>query len=97
MALLKRELHKLTRGSWANDEDWWYLVFDAETYRLYVEHKWSYVDVYNLNAVPDSGTAEMDIADFLGRRGQELKRGESQARAALAQLLLELVQGGSKA
>ena len=54
MALLKRELHRSIKGPVANDEDWWHLVFDTDTKRLYVEHRWAHVDV--------SGAGEATVA-----------------------------------
>jgi hypothetical protein len=40
MALLKRELHRASRGPILTDEDTWQLVFDTDSKRLYVEHRW---------------------------------------------------------
>src|SRR3954453_4960794 len=45
MALLKRELHRASRSPVLNDEDQWHLVFDTDSKRLYVEHRWAHVDV----------------------------------------------------
>jgi hypothetical protein len=97
MPLLNRELHKTVRGPMGCNEDWWRLVFDTEGKRLYVEHEWAYLDVRVRGARPDDGTTEMDIAEFLGRSGQELKRGEDQAQKELVRLLSELTQGRSNA
>jgi hypothetical protein len=69
MALLKRELHKASRSPVLNDEDQWHLVFDTDSKRLYVEHQWAHVDVRG-PTVADSGTAQLDIAEYLNQGGQ---------------------------
>src|SRR5215210_6496503 len=69
MALLKRELHRASRGPILNDEDQWHLVFDTDSKRLYVEHRWTHVDVRG-PGVAESGTAQLDIADYLSQGGQ---------------------------
>ena len=69
MALLTRELHRSSRGSVLKDEDQWHLVFDTDSKRLYVEHRWTHVDVRGTD-VAESGTAEMEIAEYLNQGGQ---------------------------
>ena len=69
MALLTRELHRSSRGSVLKDEDQWHLVFDTDSKRLYVEHRWTHVDVRGSDAV-ESGTAQLDIAEYLNQGGQ---------------------------
>jgi len=69
MALLKRELHRASRSPVLNDEDQWHLVFDTDSKRLYVEHRWAHVDVRGPD-VAESGTAQLDIAEYLNQGGQ---------------------------
>ena len=69
MALLKRELHSSSSGPLLNDEDQWDLVFDTDSKRLYVEHRWTQVDVRGPD-VAESGTAQLDIAEYLNQGGQ---------------------------
>src|SRR4051812_49548226 len=69
MALLKRELHRASRGPILNDEDQWHLVFDTDSKRLYIEHRWTHVDVRG-PGIAESGTAQLDIADYLSQGGQ---------------------------
>ena len=69
MALLKRELHRASRGPILNDEDQWDLVFDTGSKRLYIEHRWAHVDVRGPD-VAESGTAELDLAEYLNQGGQ---------------------------
>jgi len=69
MAVLKRGLHSRAKGPVMNNEDWWRLVFDDETGRLYVEHEWHHVDVQG-NGAAREGTEEIEIADFLNEGGQ---------------------------
>ena len=69
MALLKRELHRASRDPILNDEDQWHLVFDTDSKRLYVEHQWTHVDVRGPDAA-ESGTAQLDLADYLNQGGQ---------------------------
>ena len=68
MALLKRELHRASRAPTLNDEDHWHLVFDTDSKRLYVEHRWTHADVRGPDA--ESGTAQLDLADYLNQGGQ---------------------------
>ena len=44
MAFLKRELHRQVKGPEVTELDFWNLVFDTDTKRLYVEHEWTYLD-----------------------------------------------------
>jgi hypothetical protein len=90
MPLLRKELHKRVKGSLANDEDWWRLVFDTDAKRLYVEHEWSHVDL-GANGRADSGKAETDIATFLAQGGEGAPQRE------LAQLLHRLFEEESNA
>ena len=69
MALLTRELHRSSRAPLLKDEDQWHLVFDTDSKRLYVEHRWTHVDVRGSDAV-ESGTAQLDIAEYLNQGGQ---------------------------
>ena len=69
MALLKRELHRASRGPILTDEDTWHLVFDTDSKRLYVEHRWAHVDVRGPD-VAESGAAQLDIAEYLNQGGQ---------------------------
>ena len=64
MALLKRILHNRSKGSMNQDEDWWRIVFDTESKRLYVEHEWEHLDPYK-GGNGDCGTREFEISDFL--------------------------------
>jgi hypothetical protein len=87
MTVLKRELSKRRAGPVLNDEDWWRLVFDTETKRLYVEHEWEYVDVRR-GGKADSGRLEIDLAAFLN----ESRQGPAQRE--LLGLISSLFGGG---
>ena len=69
MALLKRELNRSAKGPVQNDEDWWHLVFDTDAKRLYVEHRWGYVDVRGAGEA-NSGTEQFEVGDYLKQGGQ---------------------------
>jgi hypothetical protein len=69
MAVLKRELHRSVKGPAMSDEDWWHLVFDTDTKRLYIEHEWHHVDVRG-DREPDIGRTELEIAEYLTQGGQ---------------------------
>ncbi len=79
MALLKRELHRSSRAPVLNEEDQWHLVFDTDSKRLYVEHRWTHVDVRG-PGVAESGTAEMEIAEYLNQGGQTAGHREPRQR-----------------
>ncbi|MFG3593654.1 hypothetical protein [Bradyrhizobium sp. RDI18] len=69
MAFLKRELHRQVKGPEITELDFWNLVFDTDTKRLYVEHEWSYLDS-RIRGVADYRTDVMDIAEYLTQGGQ---------------------------
>lgn len=88
MALLKRELHRTARGPVMNDEDWWRLVFDTDTKRLYVEHEWAHMDVRK-GGQAENGVAEIEIASFLSEASQ------GRAQQELLRLLTRLFEGNA--
>ncbi|WP_028345602.1 hypothetical protein [Bradyrhizobium murdochi] len=69
MAFLKRELHRQVKGPEITELDFWNLVFDTDTKRLYVEHEWSYLDS-RIRGAADYRTDVMDIAEYLTQGGQ---------------------------
>ena len=69
MALLIRELQRSAKGPVANDEDWWRLVFDTDTKRLYVEHEWQHTEVRG-GARSDQGKEPIEIPEYLTQAGQ---------------------------
>ncbi|GJE46861.1 hypothetical protein [Methylobacterium soli] len=69
MALLIRELQRSAKGSGANDEDWWRLVFDTDTKRLYVEHEWQHTEVREAGH-SGQGKERVEIPDYLTQAGQ---------------------------
>ena len=79
MAKLTRQLHKLTKGG---NEEWWTLVFDTDTQRLYIEHEWSHTDVWRASR-SSSGAAEFNINSFLAE-------GEAPAQAELQRIIESL-------
>lgn len=64
MALLKRQIHRRRAGPASIDEDCWYLVFDTETKRFFVEHEWGQDDV-SRNGKVSLGTVELEITAYL--------------------------------
>jgi hypothetical protein len=69
MAFLKRELHRQVKGPEVTELDFWNLVFDTDTKRLYVEHESTHLDSRIRGAV-DYRTDIMDIAAYLTQGGQ---------------------------
>jgi hypothetical protein len=69
MAFLKRELHRQVKGPEITELDFWNLVFDTDTKRLYVEHEWTYLDS-RIRGTADYRTDVMDIAAYLTQGGQ---------------------------
>ena len=85
MARMVREFHRSARGPVLNDEDWWRLVFDTETGRLFVQHEWAYLDARR-GGPPANAMREIEIPDALAGR---LPR---QAHAKLVELLGSLFE-----
>ncbi|NOJ42844.1 hypothetical protein [Bradyrhizobium australiense] len=69
MAFLKRELHRQVKGPEITELDFWSLVFDTDSKRLYVEHEWTYMDP-RIRGAADYRTDAMDIAEYLTQGGQ---------------------------
>ena len=70
MPVIKRELHRTTKGSVLSDEGWWYLAHDTDSDRVFVLHEW-------VRGEPDRRTAEIELSPFLGEDGpaqRELRR-----------------------
>jgi hypothetical protein len=76
MTVIEREFYRSFRGPGAADEDFWLLVFDHETKRLFVRHEWQ--------TTRHTGVDEFEIAEFLTQ--------ESAAQAALIEILFDRVR-----
>jgi hypothetical protein len=63
MPLLKRQLHSHRASPLSLGGDWWYLVFDTDTKRFYVEHQWEY-DRARPGDKVESGAVEMLAKNF---------------------------------
>jgi hypothetical protein len=61
MAVIQRKFYQSWRGPAPDDEDSWWLVYDAEIRRLLVRHEWQ--------ASGHSGFDELEIAEFLQQAG----------------------------
>ena len=61
MAVVQREFYRSARGPSPWDEDWWTLIFDRTTGRLFVHHEWQ--------AAGHSGVDEFELAEFLKHEG----------------------------
>jgi hypothetical protein len=75
MAVIQREFYRTTRGPTPADEDWWCLLFDDETRRLFVRHEWQ--------ATGHNGVDEFEVAEFL-------EQAEDAAQSALIDLLFHV-------
>ena len=69
MAFLKRELYRQVKGPEVTELDFWNLVFDTDTKRLYVEHEWTHLDS-RVRGAAEYRTDVMDIAAYLTQGGQ---------------------------
>jgi hypothetical protein len=69
MALLIRELQRSAKRPFAVGEDWWRLVFDTDTKRLYVEHEWQHTDVREAGR-SDHGKEHIELPEYLTQAGQ---------------------------
>ena len=78
MALLIRELQRSAKGPVANNEDWWRLVFDTDTKRLYIAHEWQHTAVRGAGC-SDSGKEQIEITSISRRRGKRLGTANSGA------------------
>jgi hypothetical protein len=62
MAMINRQFYQTWRGPAPTDQDYWSLVFDAETRRLLVRHEW--------RTSRHAGFDEVEIAEFLKQTGE---------------------------
>ncbi len=74
MTVIQREFYRSARGPAPTDEDFWHLVFDHETKRLFIRHEWE--------TTGHSGVDEFEISEFLGQRDA--------AQAALIDMLFKV-------
>ncbi|MCO4842702.1 MAG: hypothetical protein KC439_07325 [Yoonia sp.] len=58
------EFFKRTKGSLAENEDWWNLVFDDLTGEQKVTHTWHHMDPYRSKVTGD-GSKSYTIQEFL--------------------------------
>jgi len=86
MAKLTRQLHERIRGDNTENKDWWSLVFDTESKRLYIEHEWSHTDAWRVSR-SNTGIAEFDINAFLAE-------GEAPAQEELLRIIESLFSNG---
>lgn len=82
MPVLKREFASLVKGGHMENEDWWRLVLDTDTGRIYVEHEMSHTDVWGRGG-GKAGTWELDINEYLANP-------ESRQRSKLIEVLSTL-------
>ncbi|MBN8942419.1 MAG: hypothetical protein J0H01_23145 [Rhizobiales bacterium] len=61
MTVIQREFYRAARGPTPSDEDWWTLILDRASGRLFVRHEWQ--------APRHSGVDEFEIAEFLSEEG----------------------------
>jgi hypothetical protein len=61
MAVIQRGFYRSARGPQPGDEDWWVLIFDGVTGRIFVRYEWQ--------AAGHCGIDEFEIAEFLEQKG----------------------------
>jgi len=52
-----------------NDEDWWYLVRDTSTGRVFIKHVWEHTDVRKMGKA-DRGSEHIELSVFLNHQGK---------------------------
>lgn len=82
MRPLRVRLGHIARGTMGEDEEWWCLVFDPDTGRLYVEHTWDTVQLFKLQK-RNGGSQQIEVKEFL-------ESGPSTPRQELQRLIGEL-------
>ncbi|PTE13084.1 hypothetical protein C5F44_15220 [Fuscovulum blasticum DSM 2131] len=66
MPVLKREIAKQTKGSFAETEDWWSLCYDSEAQAFFVEHCWHHMNAHNIDQNAHAGTKVIQIEGYSG-------------------------------
>lgn len=64
MPILQEQIGKRVKGSLGEKEDWWFLCYDTENQRFYVEHQWDHVDQGSL--VQKTGSEKHDAETWTG-------------------------------
>lgn len=71
MAILKEQIATRTKGSMAENEDWWYLCYDTDKSTFFVEHEWHHVKINGLKV--DSGTSVHDANTWTGSGSENVE------------------------
>jgi hypothetical protein len=66
MGIHKEQLYRSVKGSLMENEDWWWLCYDDEAERFYVEHEWDRVNAYKLSDPANVGKAVLELDAYDG-------------------------------
>ena len=88
MAVYKELLEKRTKGSLMEKEDWWYLCYDSDSQKFYVEHEWDYMNPYKIGAGDHrSGNTNHEADGWTGEGADKIEAAKTKLleRVAAAQ------------
>ncbi|HEV7318237.1 MAG TPA: hypothetical protein VGO04_06470 [Ensifer sp.] len=75
MSILKSELASRTKGSMAENEDWWYLCYDTEDRQFFVEHEW--IHMKSKGHPTESGSERFEASKYAGVGAESLERAKA--------------------
>ncbi|WP_155264668.1 hypothetical protein [Sphingomonas segetis] len=85
MAVYKELLAKRVKGSLMENEDWWYLCYDTESQRYYVEHEWDHMNPYKIGSGDHgNGTTQSDAEGWTGVGADKIEEAKAKLKAAVA-------------
>ena len=66
MPVYKEMIDRRINGSFAQNEDYWYLCYDSDADNFYVEHEWDHMNPYKLSDPGESGSSRHDADTWEG-------------------------------
>jgi len=68
------DFHESAEGALAENKNWWAVVMDTDSRRVWVEHRWHYVNPYS-GITTSKGEALHPVEEFLNTNdGRPLKK-----------------------
>ena len=74
MAIVRKQIAIRIKGSLAEREDFWYLCYDPEADRFFVEHEWDHMNPYKLGEGGDRGKTEHSVEEWIAQKREGFEK-----------------------